>query len=141
MLLSSDTWLSCCGHLYIWYFSFVILIINFKTITVPWNIASTIIEYVSIQLRHDRFSTHTLTVPCYVCFSSWRTFTYSIIVEAIFHGTVIVLKLIIKIDKSWWFHESLLDLDFVCLYNYEFWLSLWKIVWSSVILSLPLSRE
>ena len=30
--------------------------------------------------------------------------------------------------------------DFVCLYTYEFWLSLWKIVRSSVILLLPLSR-
>ena len=29
--------------------------------------------------------------------------------------------------------------DFVCLYNYEFWLSLCKIVRSSVILLLPLS--
>ena len=28
--------------------------------------------------------------------------------------------------------------DFVCLYTYEFWLSLWKIVRSSVILLLPL---
>jgi hypothetical protein len=28
--------------------------------------------------------------------------------------------------------------DFVCLYAYEFWLSLWKIVRSSVILLLPL---
>ena len=28
--------------------------------------------------------------------------------------------------------------DFVCLYNYEFWLSLCKIVRSSVILLLPL---
>jgi hypothetical protein len=28
--------------------------------------------------------------------------------------------------------------DFVCLYIYEFWLSLWKIVRSSVILLLPL---
>ena len=28
--------------------------------------------------------------------------------------------------------------EFVCLYNYEFWLSLWKIVRSSVILLLPL---
>jgi len=28
--------------------------------------------------------------------------------------------------------------DFVCLYDYEFWLSLWKIVRSSVILLLPL---
>jgi hypothetical protein len=28
--------------------------------------------------------------------------------------------------------------DFVCLYTYEFWLSLWKIVLSSVILLLPL---
>jgi hypothetical protein len=34
------------------------------------------------------------------------------------------------------FHQSLTD--FVCLYNYEFWLSLWKIVRSSVILLLPL---
>jgi hypothetical protein len=31
---------------------------------------------------------------------AYSEFTYSIIVEAIFHGTVIVLKLIIKIDKS-----------------------------------------
>jgi hypothetical protein len=31
--------------------------------------------------------------------------------------------------------------DFVCLYTYEFWLSLWKIVRSSVILLLPLFRE
>jgi hypothetical protein len=30
--------------------------------------------------------------------------------------------------------------DFVCLYTYEFWLSLWKIVRSSVILLLPLFR-
>jgi hypothetical protein len=30
--------------------------------------------------------------------------------------------------------------DFVCLYNYEFWLSLCKIVRSSVILLLPLFR-
>ena len=28
--------------------------------------------------------------------------------------------------------------DFVCLYTYEFWLSLWKIVRSSVILLFPL---
>jgi hypothetical protein len=28
--------------------------------------------------------------------------------------------------------------DFVCLYTYEFWRSLWKIVRSSVILLLPL---
>jgi hypothetical protein len=28
--------------------------------------------------------------------------------------------------------------DFVCLYTYEFWLSIWKIVRSSVILLLPL---
>jgi hypothetical protein len=28
--------------------------------------------------------------------------------------------------------------DFVCLYNYEFWLSLCKIVRSSVVLLLPL---
>jgi hypothetical protein len=31
--------------------------------------------------------------------------------------------------------------DFVCLYNYEFWLSLCKIVRSSVILLLPLSSN
>ena len=31
--------------------------------------------------------------------------------------------------------------DFVCLYNYEFWLSLCKIVRSSVILLLPLSKQ
>jgi hypothetical protein len=31
--------------------------------------------------------------------------------------------------------------DFVCLYNYEFWLSLCKIVRSSVILLLPLFGE
>ena len=30
--------------------------------------------------------------------------------------------------------------DFVCLYTYEFWLSLCKIFWSSVILLLPLFR-
>ena len=30
--------------------------------------------------------------------------------------------------------------DFVCLYTYEFWLSLWKIVGSSVILLLPLFK-
>ena len=31
--------------------------------------------------------------------------------------------------------------DFVCLYNYQFWLSLCKIVRSSVILLLPLSTQ
>jgi hypothetical protein len=31
--------------------------------------------------------------------------------------------------------------DFVCLYTYEFWLSLWKIVRSSVMLLLPLFSE
>ena len=35
-------------------------------------------------------------------------------------------------------HLSSLLTDFVCLYNYEFWLSLCKIVRSSVILLLPL---
>jgi hypothetical protein len=33
---------------------------------------------------------------------------------------------------------SSLLIDFVCLYTYEFWLSLCKIDWSSVILLLPL---
>jgi hypothetical protein len=47
--------------------------------TIPCNIASTIIECVSIQLRHDRFSTNTLTVPCHDYFSSWWTFTYQIL--------------------------------------------------------------
>jgi hypothetical protein len=36
------------------------------------------------------------------------------------------------------FHSFPLLTDFVCLYNYEFWLSLCKIVRSSVILLLPL---
>ena len=36
------------------------------------------------------------------------------------------------------FQVFLLLTDFVCLYTYEFWLSLWKIVRSSVILLLPL---
>jgi hypothetical protein len=31
--------------------------------------------------------------------------------------------------------------DFVCLYNYEFWLSLCKIVRSSVILLIPLFNK
>ena len=36
------------------------------------------------------------------------------------------------------FHSFRLLTDFVCLYNYEFWLSLCKIVQSSIILLLPL---
>jgi hypothetical protein len=36
------------------------------------------------------------------------------------------------------FHSFRLLTDFVCLHNYEFWLSLYKIVRSSVILLLPL---
>jgi hypothetical protein len=46
--------------------------------------------------------------------------------------------------KKWWveqvnFNEmTMMSADFVCLYNYEFWLSLCKIVRSSVILLLPL---
>ena len=36
------------------------------------------------------------------------------------------------------FHSFRLLTDFVCLYKYEFWLSLCKIVRSSVILLLPL---
>ena len=46
--------------------------------------------------------------------------------------------------KKWWveqvnFNEmTMMSADFVCLYNYDFWLSLCKIVRSSVILLLPL---
>ena len=36
---------------------------------------------------------------------------------------------------------ALLLTDFVCLYTYEFWLSLWKIVQSSVVLLLPLFMD
>jgi hypothetical protein len=36
------------------------------------------------------------------------------------------------------FKCGLMLTDFVCLYNYEFWLSLYKIDRSSVILLLPL---
>jgi hypothetical protein len=36
------------------------------------------------------------------------------------------------------FHSFPVVDDFFCLYTYEFWLSLWKIVRSSVILLLPL---
>ena len=36
------------------------------------------------------------------------------------------------------FHSFPMLPDFVCLYNYEIWLSLCKIVLSSVILLLPL---
>jgi hypothetical protein len=39
-------------------------------------------------------------------------------------------------DKMHW--ADIIATDFVCLYTYEFWLSLWKIVRSSVILLLPL---
>jgi hypothetical protein len=42
---------------------------------------------------------------------------------------------------NWWigdYHVFRLLTDFVCLYTYEFWLSLCKIVRSSVILLLPL---
>jgi hypothetical protein len=36
------------------------------------------------------------------------------------------------------FHSLRLLTDFVCVYTYEFLLSLCKIVWSSIILLLPL---
>ena len=39
-------------------------------------------------------------------------------------------------DNMHW--ADIITTDFVCLYTYEFWLSLWKIVRSSVILLLPL---
>ena len=39
------------------------------------------------------------------------------------------------------FHSFRLLTDFVCLYTYEFWLSLCKIVRSSVILLLPLFKN
>jgi hypothetical protein len=43
---------------------------------------------------------------------------------------------------SWFLvHNTNTQFDSVCLYTYEFWLSLCKIVRSSVILLLPLFRE
>ena len=51
----------------------------------------------------------------------------------------VVIKMLININnKQYIFTVFRLLTDFVCLYNYEFWLSLYKIVRSSVILLLPL---
>jgi hypothetical protein len=51
-----------------------------------------------------------------------------------------VMRMLLSSWYGWNSIESLLT-DFVCLCTYEFWLSLWKIVWSSVILLLPLFNE
>jgi hypothetical protein len=48
------------------------------------------------------------------------------------------IKMFVKRRKTYIPRVFLLLTDFVCLYTYEFWLSLCKIVRSSVILLLPL---
>jgi hypothetical protein len=50
----------------------------------------------------------------------------------------ISLEMPVPSQGQYGFHSFRLLTDFVCLYNYEFWLSLCKIVRSSVILLLPL---
>jgi hypothetical protein len=51
----------------------------------------------------------------------------------------IVTYLVFGLFTSYCFHSfPVVDRDFVCLYTYEFWLSLCKIARSSVILLLPL---
>ena len=44
-------------------------------------------------------------------------------------------EIIYEIAINYWY---IINSDFVCLYNYEFWISLCKIVRSSIILLLPL---
>jgi hypothetical protein len=56
------------------------------------------------------------------------------------HGSFGVLTLLLFLRFCFYYilREFLLLTDFFCLYTYEFWLYLWKIVRSSVILLLPL---
>ena len=70
------------------------------------------------------------------------TFKYRLLLNG---GDYIGRLYCIYIVCAWCFKIAILDTndnDFisiaVCLYTYEFWLSLCKIVWSSVILLLPL---
>jgi hypothetical protein len=53
-------------------------------------------------------------------------------VMALFSSWLYVSRFITVFTVLW------LLTDFICLYNYEFWLSLCKIVRSSVVLLLPL---
>jgi hypothetical protein len=53
----------------------------------------------------------------------------------------ISLEMPVPSQGHYGFHSFRLLTDFVCLYNYEFGLSLCKIVRSSVILLLPLFLE
>jgi len=49
---------------------------------------------------------------------------------------IFIIKLRLSTLRHMWFSRLLTD--FVCLLNYEFWLSLWKIALCSVMLLLPL---
>ena len=54
---------------------------------------------------------------------------------------IITLEMPVPSQGHYVFTVFRLLTDFVCLYTYEFWLSLWKIVLSSVILLLPLCKQ
>jgi hypothetical protein len=57
------------------------------------------------------------------------------------HQPAISLEMPVPSQGHYVFTVFRLLTDFVCLYNYEFWLSLCKIVRSSVILLLPLFHQ
>jgi hypothetical protein len=73
---------------------------------------------------------------------AWPLWTDTLIksggVKLVFEKPTISLEMPVPSQGNYGFHSFRLLTDFVCLYTYEFWLSLCKIVRSSVILLLPL---
>jgi hypothetical protein len=65
-------------------------------------------------------------------------FCSSIVINAVISdSTHLSLEMPVPSQGHYGFHSFPLVTDFVCLYTYEFWLSLWKIVRSSVICYYP----
>ena len=86
----------------------------------------------NIIVKHTKLRCRML--KCVVSLTFTNSFSY-------LSHTIILWKCLYQVRVITFFPVFRLLTDFVCLYTYEFWLSLWKIVRSSIILLLPLSTH
>ena len=129
---------------------FLIFVCNFKGILNRLDWLCRISSFVSVVVVYVRFQIE-LSIPNQAVYLIWITHTNYIVMCIIYRvNNMLVIKGRQGFSNIWNFKDRCcpsshwpisvfrLLTDFVCLYNYEFWLFLYKIVRSSVILLLPL---
>jgi hypothetical protein len=105
---------------------------------VPWSILITKVNVKNTLTSHidKKYPWYCCWLPYLYTFSLYENPSFTIVCR----DRIFLWKCLYQVRVITVFPVFRLLTDFVCLYTCEFWLSLWKIVRSSVILLLPLFK-